>query len=125
LAVVQYSFGAIVKAEQYIGIVIQPPTFHKDSQVRDQFRNFKPSDVFGQIVCMGAQVAYATGCSTSCRIGTPLRLFLSRSFQQSGEPALRIFHNHFADLAQSARFYQVTGFLHHGISSVVMGEREE
>src|SRR5690606_3009581 len=99
LGSVQDSLGTTFESEQHIDVVVQLATFHKRSDVGGEFLDLQAGDVFGQIFGMGADIADTPPCSAPFRVGAPGGLFLTRGFDASSEPALRVFHHYFADLA--------------------------
>ncbi len=74
---------------------------------------------------MCADVPDATGGTALLRIGAPGGLLLSGGFEARGQPALRIFHDDFTDLAELAVPDHVARFFHQRVAGVVVREAVE
>ena len=74
---------------------------------------------------MGADVADAAGGAGAFGVGAPSGLFLVGFFEGGGEPALRVFDDHFAEVAEGTGADEVARLFDHGVAGVVVGEDED
>ena len=74
---------------------------------------------------MRADVAQAAGGPGLPGVGPPGRLLLSLRIDGQAQPALWVFHDDLADLAEFTLPDPGARFLDHGVARVVMGERED
>src|SRR5450432_378243 len=92
--------GAIVKTEQHVAIVIEGPSFHKDTEVGTELFDLEAADIFRQVCGVGTDIAHATGLARAPGIGAPFGLFATVLFRKPAEPALGVFHVYLADLSE-------------------------
>ncbi len=74
---------------------------------------------------MGADVAGRPARTRLLGIGAPHRLLGTRRLDALGQPVLRIFGLHHADIAERTRLHHLPGVPHHRIAGVVVGEDEQ
>ncbi len=122
---VQNSFGAVVETEEDVDVVIEDAAFDEGGDVGSEFFDFYAGDVFGKIFGVRADVADAAPCSALFGVGAPEGLFLAEDFKARGKPALWVFDNDFADLADFAGLDHVARFFDERVAGVVVSERVE
>ena len=74
---------------------------------------------------MRADVAHATGGAATFRIGAPSGLLVVAALNEVVEPALRIFDDDFADVAELALADHFAGLFDHHVARVVVREHED
>ena len=99
--------------------------FDEGGDVRGEFADLQAGDVFGEILRVRADVADAAGGAAPLRVGAPGGLLLPARFEPRGEPALRIFDDDLADLAELAGGDHLARLLHERVAGVVVGEAVE
>ena len=110
----------IVKTQQHVHVVIQQTPLHKRRDVRRQFADLQPGDVFRQILCMRPDVTHAATSTALRWIRPPTRLLLPARLKPRRQPSLRILHHHFPDLPELPGLNHVPRLLHQRIPGVVM-----
>ena len=61
LGAVKDSLGPVVEAQQDVRIVVQQAALDKSRKVCGEFADFQPSDVLGEVLGMGSDIADAAG----------------------------------------------------------------
>ena len=74
---------------------------------------------------MRTDVANATGDAALRRIGPPVGLLVAGAFEQRRQPALVVFDDHLADLAELAAGDHVPRLPHQRVAGVVVGDGED
>src|SRR5688572_7806645 len=85
LRAVEDAFRAAAEAQEDVAIVIEFASFDKGRNVRCEFADLQPGDVFREVFGMRPDVANATGGSALLRIGAPSGLLLSARLEARRE----------------------------------------
>ena len=108
-----------------MGVVIDAPARNETLQIGGEAIQRQAGDEIGQIERMGADIPGGPTRTGFGRIGAPVGLFLPRGLQRFGQPVLRIFHLHKADVAKRARTHHGLGLADHRVAGVIVGQSED
>ncbi len=118
------AFGAAFVAHEHVAVVVEFAAFDEGGEIGAEGVDLESGDVAGEIFGMGADVAHTTGGAAAFRIGAPGGLFVIGCFDEAGKPALRVFDDDFADVAELAFLHELAGLFHHHVAGVVVREHE-
>ena len=123
----EHALGTVGEAQEHIAIVFKTAAFfgQEDGEIGGEFFDVQTSHVFREVDRVGADVSHAARSAADGRVHTPGGLLLPGVFQHRCQPALRVFHHHFADLSQLAFFDHLPGLTHERVAGVVIGHAVE
>ena len=124
LAGPQHALHALVVAQQHLHVVVEAAAGNDDADVGGDLLGVKLADEAGDVVGVRADVAERAGGAALRGVGAPRGLFLAGVFERRGEPVLRVFDLHEAELAEFAGGDHFASLANDGIAGVVMREAE-
>ena len=71
LAGVEDASGAVVEAEEAVAVVVEPAALDENAQVGANLFNLQSCDVFGEVLCVGPDIAHAARSAALLGIGSP------------------------------------------------------
>ena len=115
---------AVGIAQQHLGVVVDGPAGHEAAELGAQLGQRLARHVIRQVPGMRADVANRAAAGLG-RVGAPGGLLVAAAFQRLGQPVLRVFGLHHADVAQPALQHHLPRHAHHRVGAVVVGDGED